>query len=69
VILFFVTDTVGFFIEGFVLSLGNRHLLADAADVDKIGLLIVVVLHEISSIRFAWNGENLVCSRQMAIET
>jgi hypothetical protein len=42
-ILFFVTDTVGFFIEGFVLSLGNRHLLASAADVDEIGLLIVVV--------------------------
>jgi len=68
-ILFLVADTVGFLIESVVLCLADRHLLAGTADVDEIGLLIVFVLHEISSIRFAWNGENLVGSRQMAIET
>lgn len=45
VILLFVANTVGFLIEGVVLFLGDRHLLACASNVDEIGLLIVVVLH------------------------
>ena len=69
VILLLMADAVGFLIESVVLRLGDRHLLAGAANVDEIGLLVVISLHEISSIRFAWNGENLVGSRQMAIET
>lgn len=45
VILLFVANTVGFLIERVVLRLGDRHFLASAANVDKIGLLIVIVLH------------------------
>ncbi len=45
VILFLVTNTVGFLIEGVVLFLSDRHLFAGASNVDKIGLLIVIVLH------------------------
>ncbi len=45
VILLFVADTVSFLIKGIVLFLGDRYLLAGAANVDEIGLLIVVVLH------------------------
>ena len=41
----FVADTVGFLIERVVLRLGDRNLLGSAANVDEIGLLIVVVLH------------------------
>jgi hypothetical protein len=37
-ILLLVADTVGFLIEGVVLSLGDRHLLAGATNVDEIGL-------------------------------
>ena len=44
-ILLFVADTVGFLIERVVLRLGDRNLLGSAANVDEIGLLIVVVLH------------------------
>ncbi len=45
VILLFVADTVGFLIERVVLRLGDRHLLAGTANVNEIGLLIVIVLH------------------------
>jgi hypothetical protein len=45
VILLFVANTVGFLIERVVLSFGDRHFLAGASNVDKIGLLIVIVLH------------------------
>ena len=45
VILFLVANTVGFLIERVVLFLGDRYFLASAANVDKIGLLIVIVLH------------------------
>ena len=45
VILLFVANTVGFLIERVVLRLGDRNLLGSAANVDEIGLLIVVVLH------------------------
>ena len=44
-ILLFVANTVGFFIEGVVLFLSDRYLLAGAANVDKVSLLIVIVLH------------------------
>jgi hypothetical protein len=43
VILLFVANTVSFLIERVVLFLGDRHLLAGAANVDEIGLLIVIV--------------------------
>ena len=36
VILLFVTNTVGFLIESVVLSLGDRHLLAGATNVNEI---------------------------------
>ena len=42
-ILFLVADTVSFFIESVVLRLADRHLLAGAANVDKIGLLFTFV--------------------------
>ena len=45
VILLLVTDAVGFLIEGVVLCLRDRHLLTGTANVDEIGLLIVIVLH------------------------
>lgn len=45
VILLPVADAVSFLIESAVLRLGDRHLLAGAANVDKIGFLIVAVLH------------------------
>ena len=45
VILLFVANTVSFLIERVVLFLGDRYLLACASNVDEIGLLIVVVLH------------------------
>ena len=44
-ILFLVTDAVSFLIKGVVLRFGNRYFLAGAANVNEIGLLIVVVLH------------------------
>lgn len=45
VILLFVANTFGFLIEGVVLFLGYRHLLAVAANVDEVSLLIFIVLH------------------------
>ena len=45
VILFLVTDAVGFLIEGVVLFLGDRDLFAGAVNVNKVSLLIVIVLH------------------------
>ena len=36
-------------IEGVVLCLGDWHLLAGAANVDEIGLLIVIALHNKTS--------------------
>ena len=45
VILFFVTDAIGFLIEGVVLFLGDRDLFAGAVNVNKVSLLIVIVLH------------------------
>ena len=44
-LLLLVTDAVSFLIKGIVLFLGDRHFPAGAANVDEIGLLIVVVLH------------------------
>ncbi len=44
-ILLFVTNTVGFLIEGVVLFLGDQYLFAGAANVDEIGLLIVIGNH------------------------
>lgn len=46
VILFLVADAVGFLIKRIVLRLCDRHLLAGAVNVDKIGFLIVVVFHK-----------------------
>ena len=48
-ILLFVANTVGFLIEGVVLFLGDRHLLACASNVDEISLLIFIVLHDKTS--------------------
>lgn len=45
VILLLVADAVGFLIESVVLLLGDRHFFTGGADVNEIGLLIVVVLH------------------------
>jgi len=50
VILLFVANTVGFLIEGIVLLFGDQNLLASAANVDEIGLLIVVVLNNKTSV-------------------
>jgi len=49
VILLFVANTVSFLIEGVVLFLGNRYLLAGASNVDEISLLIFIVLHDKTS--------------------
>lgn len=49
VILLFVANTVSFLIEGVVLFLGDRHLLAGAANVNKVSLLIFIVLHDKTS--------------------
>ena len=45
VILVFVEEAVGFLIERVVLRLGDRNLLGSAANVNKVSLLIVIVLH------------------------
>lgn len=45
VILFLVTDAVGFLIESITLFLCDRDLFAGAANVNKVSLLIVIVLH------------------------
>ena len=49
VILLLVADAVGFLIESIVLRLGDWHFLAGAANVNEIGLLIVVILHNETS--------------------
>ena len=48
-ILLLVADAVSFLIEGVVLCLGDRYLFSGAANVDEIGLLIVIVLHNKTS--------------------
>jgi hypothetical protein len=40
-----VVDAVSFFIKGVVLRLGDWYLLTSATDINKIGLLLVTVLH------------------------
>lgn len=37
--------TVGFLIESVMLFFGNQHFLAGATNIDKIGLLVVFILH------------------------
>jgi hypothetical protein len=49
VILLLVADAVGFLIESVVLRLADRHLLAGAANVNKVSLLIFIVLHDKTS--------------------